>query len=412
MFLATLSTIASRDAKLDESNTPTNWKAIGQALLLHFEISERDIKDLHEALSRSYDQFPHQWNEGWNIRLPQLMISKYFTRSVALRAQSYALAERQQSAYEDLLLAFKLAQLGPTDFGISRLVESSNLTEIMDATRLAQQKHLWGKQEWDSIAILFDQNRFQRAVSKDFRLGRIAARQTMDKIFASNLYESLRPRMIFRSLRLPIDWNDPVAKSTIETLAPLLRPLFHTTLMAEWRRRFELYGVYIDKAEQVEKASQSVPWSNLPRVYETESKPKDGIFHDRFSSIDKFLDRMFLAETTTRLASLSCSLERFYVKHQHYPDSLEALIPSFLAETPIDPMSGRLWNYHPKDKLKGYKLYSVGKNGIDEGGIFRSEKPTGPKVSTDDIVWEIYEGLPNLSTLAFVYRNEEIETAR
>ena len=349
------------DGRLDESNTPRTWREIGQAILNHFDSSASDIDDLREALSRPHDQFPIQWQEGWNLRLPQVMIARNFSRSIALRSLSHALAGHEHLAYEDLDLALKLTHLGTAEFLSSRYIESSNLTEALDALRLAQEQHIWDDKKWEAIKERLDRYRYRGAVSKGFRIHRMTSKERMDRFFASNLYEFLRPRMFFSSLKLPIDWNDPIAKSTFRTLDPLLRPIILATWMVEWRRKFELYGKYIDKAELVEKTSHTVPWASLPRIYEPESGLKTSVLYLGFSDIDKSLDMMFTAETTARLASLSCSLERFYVEHQQYPDSLEALIPSFLAKTPIDPMNGRTWNYQPNDNLRGYKLYSIGK---------------------------------------------------
>jgi hypothetical protein len=92
---------------------------------------------------------------------------------------------------------------------------------------------------------------------------------------------------------------------------------------------------------------------------------------------------MITTHTTVRLLTLVCALQQFYINHrqqqQQYPTSLDALIPSILNETPIDPMSGKTWNYRPSDNLQGFLLYSVGKNGVDEGGVRRFNRPSGKK---------------------------------
>lgn len=49
-----------------------------------------------------------------------------------------------------------------------------------------------------------------------------------------------------------------------------------------------------------------------------------------------------------------------------YPERLDELVPRYLAGTPIDPFSGRPFIYERRGD--GYLLYSVGSNGVDDGG--------------------------------------------
>ncbi len=61
-------------------------------------------------------------------------------------------------------------------------------------------------------------------------------------------------------------------------------------------------------------------------------------------------------------------------KHQHgaYPETLSALVPEYLSAIPIDPFSDEPLCYR-LDERDGYVLYSVGENGIDDGGVCRGE---------------------------------------
>jgi hypothetical protein len=50
----------------------------------------------------------------------------------------------------------------------------------------------------------------------------------------------------------------------------------------------------------------------------------------------------------------------------NYPTSLAALVPTYLDQIPLDPMDGQPTRYRPQGD--GYVLWSVGHNGIDDGG--------------------------------------------
>jgi len=73
------------------------------------------------------------------------------------------------------------------------------------------------------------------------------------------------------------------------------------------------------------------------------------------------------------------------VLHEHQlPDSLNQLVPDFLPEVPLDPITGTSMRYGIVDPAY-YILWSVGWNQTDEGG-------TPPENSTDrmsnDRVWK------------------------
>ena len=86
------------------------------------------------------------------------------------------------------------------------------------------------------------------------------------------------------------------------------------------------------------------------------------------------------------IASIDCArlgieLRRNRTRNGTYPNSLDALIPSLLPTLPIDPFSGKPYLYRRVGK--GFIVYSVGCNGIDDGGI---EAPGDP--NKGDIVWK------------------------
>lgn len=69
-------------------------------------------------------------------------------------------------------------------------------------------------------------------------------------------------------------------------------------------------------------------------------------------------------EANTRIA---IALERYRLKNIATPQSLQQLVPEFLSKVPLDPFSGTLPIYDPQQG-DPYLLYSVGHNGVDDGG--------------------------------------------
>ena len=84
------------------------------------------------------------------------------------------------------------------------------------------------------------------------------------------------------------------------------------------------------------------------------------------------------------LALAAIAAERYRLKHGSLPESLDALVPNFLEAIPMDPFDGKPVRY--KRLEKGYCLYSIGENLVDDGGKGRPKKNERPL----DIVFEIH----------------------
>ena len=64
------------------------------------------------------------------------------------------------------------------------------------------------------------------------------------------------------------------------------------------------------------------------------------------------------------------ALERYQLKHGHYPAELSALVPEFLVALPVDWMDGKPLRYRPTI-VSRFTLWSLGENGVDDGGAPR-----------------------------------------
>jgi len=83
-------------------------------------------------------------------------------------------------------------------------------------------------------------------------------------------------------------------------------------------------------------------------------------------------------QTQVHEALIACALERYRLAHNAYPETLDALVPQYLAQVPRDIIGGQPLHYRRTDDGK-FLLYSVGWNETDDGG-----KPA----SDDDWVWD------------------------
>jgi len=80
-------------------------------------------------------------------------------------------------------------------------------------------------------------------------------------------------------------------------------------------------------------------------------------------------------EYTRRQTVAACALERHFLQHQSYPDTLSSLVPAFLPAVPED-LDGRPLRYALDPLNARFRLWSVGTNLTDEGQGNPSPNPS------------------------------------
>jgi hypothetical protein len=88
-------------------------------------------------------------------------------------------------------------------------------------------------------------------------------------------------------------------------------------------------------------------------------------------------------DANVQLARIALAVERFRLASGTSPENLNELVPQFLSAVPLDPFDGQPLRYHRL--AKGYVVYSIGRDGHDDGG---REKPANWK-SSDKTTYDI-----------------------
>ncbi|HUC85856.1 MAG TPA: hypothetical protein VL970_11735 [Candidatus Acidoferrales bacterium] len=88
------------------------------------------------------------------------------------------------------------------------------------------------------------------------------------------------------------------------------------------------------------------------------------------------------------LARTAIALERYRQTDGDYPESLNALLPSFISQIPADVIGGKPLKYR-RDANGQFVLYSLGWNGIDDHGavVLTRASPPNVDLSRGDWVW-------------------------
>jgi hypothetical protein len=181
-------------------------------------------------------------------------------------------------------------------------------------------------------------------------------------------------------------------------------PLWRVAWVDQDQARF--LGEWQTQIEAMRQAAQSNTIHGIKTVVSRPSDPFGFMDEDERLSMS-FYDRCrYLVSSrtfgSTRLALLkACStqvwqrltvaalaLERYRLRRGQLPPELATLVPKFLPAVPVDPMDGRPLRYRLLPE-GGFLLYSVGEDGVDNGG---DPRPPEGQSSTStfrgrDLVW-------------------------
>lgn len=145
---------------------------------------------------------------------------------------------------------------------------------------------------------------------------------------------------------------------------------------------FNLYRVFLRPSDQrfyLDQMARLIDVAKIPgpdalrRLDELETRLRQ----DRFP-VRRMFSRMMLPGmskavakevrhvTIMRCAQTACAVERYQLKHQTLPPTLEALVPEFLDAIPQDPFTGAPLKYRTRGE--GYVVYGIGDDGTDDGG--------------------------------------------
>ncbi|GHT42052.1 hypothetical protein FACS189443_4610 [Planctomycetales bacterium] len=105
------------------------------------------------------------------------------------------------------------------------------------------------------------------------------------------------------------------------------------------------------------------------------------ILYVKDSDCERLSFHIHRRETESSLTRLLFALELYRRNHENkYPESLDELRNGYLDTIPLDPFSKQPFRYSLDTDRRGYLIYSVGSNGIDEGGRNNNDTPKGDDI--------------------------------
>ncbi|MEO7677454.1 MAG: hypothetical protein ABIV39_11895 [Verrucomicrobiota bacterium] len=128
-------------------------------------------------------------------------------------------------------------------------------------------------------------------------------------------------------------------------------------------------------SREIEKTQAYQPAMNKLReeLKTKETEDDDFLFGDSKTIVSGTFSKIVSAKIAQQLALTACALERFKLENKRYPNDLKELVPKILVSIPSDPIDGQPLRYQLNSDGT-FLLYSVGENGVDDGGDVKRAK--------------------------------------
>ena len=365
---------------------PTDREAVLKALEPTIRAMEEDLRQLSEALSRPQQIYPHQWEEGFNMLLPQLAKLKAFSQATTLSTLYHTWKAEPEKAFQTAKLGLRTAEVRDSALLISCLVQIAQVRIAMNAIDEARCHHLWGEEEWVSIQEQLEAFRMIDLMDDSLRMERAIGHATMRPMVDRPPTEVMR---LIQGMGQDFSGTPSDEPALWEKVSSLFLGRFWQACYArQWRLCLKGYQEMISDLNAAEEASQTKPWKDIlvswdPLHFKTDFGILAGML---LPALDKAQSKAVRSQVEITLTQTSIDLERYYLRQGHYPERLENLVPGWRDSVPVDPMTQEPLFYKSLSQGMGFELYSVGLNGEDDGGRYQTKTPRGGSRQADDLL--------------------------
>ncbi len=341
-----------------------------------FSLSKFDatLAEFAAAASRPRNRYPIHYEEGFLAALPNLAAMKAGARICQLRAVARLAAGDSDGAAADTLLGYRLGEsMNEEPVLISQLVRFAMDAIAHHALWEGLAAHRWN----DAQLVAFQ----QRLSQLDYGAAILHAFEG-ERALGNDAMESMVNHRLRALTQLDRVGNYPDNGSiTFEALMPVLMP-------SGWFRQNQIgllrgYQMTLDHARMVMNPAnrkerlatqnrQNDPADDYLQQIAVNRSPFNLIVRMLLPAIGKATDKADRAQTIAQMAIIACALERHRLAHGTFPATLGELAPAYLTKVPTDWMSGEPFHYQ-RTEDGWFRLWSVGPDGKDDGGIYRED---------------------------------------
>ncbi len=334
-----------------------------QEILEYLHRFDPELQEIADAVRRPKSQFPVHWDEGYLALLPHLAPLKQLSTIFWVRAAARLHQHDTAGALVDTLTCVRLAQSVQTEpCLISQLVMIGQHAIGLRAVCQGLLTHQWSADQVAALQAELGRFNFQQQMLYAVRAERLMQNRFLDQL-----------RLGSRSQIDSIGTSEPPSGALL--LVPWVPGWVHQN-----QARLNRYdNLALQQLTDSRWPANIVGGLDHEAAVRSAGLGEDSVYtvlaHVMGPDFEKTQAKAARAETLNRLAMVACALERFRSEHGEYPKALSDLTPNDLSGSSIqDPMSGAPLRYErtveaTAGSALGFRLWSVGMNGRDDGGV-------------------------------------------
>lgn len=365
-------------------------KEAALALLEKMEPYQPVMQELREAAKRPYSRFGIKYDteDPAAILLPYLAKIKRLCRYAAFQGEVELAADKNEEAFQDLQLEFKLCDsMIDEPIIISELVRIAALTiTVNDFIIEGIATHKWTDSQLEKIQEHFEGLNMIKEGDHCLQGERVG--------FGVEFYNYLRKnRSVLKDNGL---WNFDGTSTGSPYAAYAYFPSGWLYMeQVNHHRWFDHFatGVEPDFSRLHPKIlDEPAEWETNKSSILTHMLIKHDVFEMLLTpALNKYISKCARGQTMVDELVVACAIERNRLAGNPLPEKLESLVPQYLKKVPLDVIGGEPLKYRRVDE-KHFLLYGVGWNETDDGGIAarKSGKDAGPDYTKGDWVWPAY----------------------
>ena len=357
---------------VDQEALKTQLKVADLSSLL--EPFSEQLRGLEEASLRPHSRIMRSYGDD----IPGLLGMRQRARALSLRALISLRAGKPEAALNDVLTLLRVIhhlELEPQL--LCQLLRIANMRIAMQPIWEGLHEQRWSEAQLQRLQAGLGGVDLLVSWRRSWTAEQVYTRQMMQKMAAAPFW----PRAHY--------FGDPKSGRIADYLFPIFVPkgwIQQNQIRMEQQRRAQLIDI-IEPARHTLDARGSdgtaARWAQNPRWPYS--------FLAKLFLVDLSEQNLRLAHTQSSLdqALVACALERHRLAHHAYPERLQDLVPTFAAQLPGDLINHGL-PLHYRKGAQGYRLYSLGWDGLDQGGQVALETQKSPhhNLKQGDWTWE------------------------
>jgi hypothetical protein len=362
--------VGLRENLWGHNDVTNSWADVSLDLATNKEV----LGSIRAVLAKSGFDFKLDHSRGVDMNLRHLAQAKSLCLWLGTACQEALRNGKNQAAHEDLLAAVAIPKVLEHDHVIiSELVRVAISSINFGTTWEALQADVWTEEQWAALQNAWESNTFVTNMILSLRVERADGESYFERFRNSNdaTYKSMFPT-----------WRSALSDEDEVVIHWWQGEFFRKQIYCRlWRfawlyqdENFYLRGMQLlidDSRSGAAKANQepNENWFGL-----AESSPPNFYDNLRFGISTQDLPDFSVAsvksaraETMRSMVLCAIALKRYQIRHGTPAPDLNALVPEFLPEVPVDYMSGKAMKYRLSPGGAPI-LYSVGDDGNDDGG--------------------------------------------